>query len=166
MQWRTVSANKNYEVSDTGLVRRIAGGSGKIKKPWKNNKGYLLVDLWQNNKRKAHTVHRLVAFAFLGNPPSEKHEVAHGDGDKLNNHFSNLRWATPKENCADRILHGTNHGARGEKHGKAKLTEDDVGKIRFLISQGHSNTEIAEIFNVSQGNISLIKLGKRWAWLN
>jgi len=43
-------------------------------------------------------VHRLVAKMFLDNP-EDKRTVDHIDGDKLNNHVSNLRWMTYKENA-------------------------------------------------------------------
>jgi hypothetical protein len=36
-----------------------------------------------------------VAEAFIGPQPSPRHQVAHYDGVRDNNHYSNLRWATP-----------------------------------------------------------------------
>jgi hypothetical protein len=35
------------------------------------------------------------------------HQAAHGDGAGLNNRLANLRWATRRENEADKIKHGT-----------------------------------------------------------
>jgi hypothetical protein len=43
-------------------------------------------------------VHRIVAFAFLGSPPSGKHVVDHIDRDRTNNRVENLRWLSPLEN--------------------------------------------------------------------
>jgi len=43
-------------------------------------------------------VHRIVAFAFLGRPPSEKHVVDHIDTNGSNNRTENLRWVTRLEN--------------------------------------------------------------------
>lgn len=46
----------------------------------------------------SHAVHRIVAFAFLGSPPSEKHIVDHIDTDRSNNCATNLRWVTQLDN--------------------------------------------------------------------
>lgn len=44
-------------------------------------------------------VHRLVARAFLGHPPTVNHcQVHHRDGVKCNNHVSNLEYVTPSQN--------------------------------------------------------------------
>lgn len=43
-------------------------------------------------------VHRIVAFAFLGSPSSEKHVVDHIDRNRANNRVENLRWLSPLEN--------------------------------------------------------------------
>lgn len=43
-------------------------------------------------------VHRIVAFAFLGNPPSNLHVVDHIDTNRRNNRPENLRWITRLEN--------------------------------------------------------------------
>jgi hypothetical protein len=43
-------------------------------------------------------VHRAVAEAFLGEAPNPSDTVNHKDGNKLNNHYSNLEWISQKEN--------------------------------------------------------------------
>ncbi len=50
--------------------------------------------------------HRAIAEAFIPNPEN-KPDVAHWDGNGLNNEVTNLRWATEKENMADKKRHGT-----------------------------------------------------------
>lgn len=75
-----------------------------------------------------------------------------------------LFLGTNKDNSDDKISKGRDRYAvqNGQKNGNAKLTENDVSEIRKLISEGITNKKIAEIFNVSQQNISIIKHKKSW----
>ena len=57
-------------------------------------------------------------------------------GDYMNNHLTNLRWGTRKENVQDSIRHGTK--ARGERNGSARLTEADVVEMRRRWAAGES----------------------------
>ena len=59
--------------------------------------GYCNIELHKDGKPIMKYVHRLVAEAFVPNPDC-KPQVNHKDGDKLNNHFSNLEWVTASEN--------------------------------------------------------------------
>lgn len=70
-----------------------------------------------------------------------------------------LRWATQKENIADKKAHGT-HQAR-EKHGMAKLTSKDVERIRSLRGEMYQ-WQIAEQYGISQTNVSAIQRGETW----
>lgn len=84
--------------------------------PISDTDGYLKVRLVVKGKRRNIKVHRLVALAFLGAPPSPFHEVRHIDGNRLNNHAENLAWGTSKENADDRERHGRT--SRGERHAR------------------------------------------------
>lgn len=55
---------------------------------------------------KMTMVHVLVAAAFLG-PRPDGMQVRHADGDRFNNHLSNLCYGTSKDNTDDAIRHGT-----------------------------------------------------------
>lgn len=94
-KWRVIDSNPNYQVSDTGRVRRCGSENDRSTR---DRHGYPSVDLYQDGKRKTVRVHRLVAEAFVPNP-GDKPEVNHKDGDKHNNNSSNLEWVTSKENC-------------------------------------------------------------------
>lgn len=106
-QWRP-SHCPGYAVSSDGLVMSTRPGRlGKLIAPYQDDDGYVHVTTTIDGRGKRVAVHRMVALAFLGQPPSPLHQVAHGDGDPSNNHAANLRWATAKENQADRVRHGT-----------------------------------------------------------
>ena len=61
-------------------------------------------------------VHRLVAHAFLGPPPSQAAwQVNHMDGNCSNNHIDNLEWATRSENVRHSFATNPSRGNAGSK---------------------------------------------------
>ena len=63
-----------------------------------DSKGYKYLDIRsQNAKLKCPKVHRLVAEAFIPNPDNLP-QINHIDGNKRNNHISNLEWVSNKNN--------------------------------------------------------------------
>lgn len=96
MKWKKCADDRfpDYEISDTGLVRR----NGKILKPSISKRdGYVSVGLYHHCFHKTIKVHRLVALAFI--PTNDtKLDVNHKDGNKQNNSVSNLEWCTRSEN--------------------------------------------------------------------
>lgn len=84
-------------VTKNGKVRHYKGQimSGRIKKG--EYQGYILYDLFKNNKRVTMRAHKLVAEAFIPNPNNHT-EINHKDGNKQNNHVDNLEWCSRGEN--------------------------------------------------------------------
>ncbi len=164
LEWRIIPGWPEYEISEYGHVRRrLPGGStiGKVGRVLRPSAGrYQHVYLHGHAGRRHITIHRLVALAFIGQTPSEKHQVAHNDGNPKNNHYSNLRYATPAENAADKLLHNT--VARGERVGPSKFTECSVHQIRALAAKGVAQELIAEIFETSQSHIGRIVRRELW----
>ena len=69
-----------------------------------------------SKERGTFLVHRLVALTFLGCPEGyEKMDVNHIDGDKSNNHYSNLEWVTHHENLKHAGRTGLFSGLRSER---------------------------------------------------
>ncbi len=69
-----------------------------------------------------------------------------------------LREGEAIENSSDMVTRGRQ--AKGEKHGNAKLKDDDVRAIRGLLEQGKSLAQIGAKFGVTKTTISGIKTGK------
>jgi hypothetical protein len=165
IEWRPIPGYEAYSISEYGEVKRVIFGQNghepKTLKATPDGDGYLDVTLARPGaKPKMMRVHRLVAMAFHGPAPSEKHIVAHNDGTRTNNHYSNLRWATQKENHGDRKKHGTHtHGSRSHL---ARLTEEAVIDIRERHEAGLSIRKLSRIHGVSPLTISDIVKGRSW----
>lgn len=85
-----------YWVNEYGQVKNSE--TGLILKPKIDRYGYPCLNLnARDGTRSYPTIHRLVACAFI--PREEgKNQVNHKDGNKLNNHVSNLEWSSAREN--------------------------------------------------------------------
>lgn len=95
--WKDIDGYEGiYQVSNLGNVRSLNWGKrGIVRNLYlkKQNRGYLHVELAKNGKRKAFTVHRLVANAFLENPNGYP-IINHKDENKQNNNVENLEWCS------------------------------------------------------------------------
>jgi hypothetical protein len=93
-----VYKDERYSVRDNGAILRHAREGKRLRKydnQWTfgkpNNYGYMLI--------VSEVVHRIVATAFHGDPPSEHNIVDHIDTNRQNNRPENLRWLTKLENA-------------------------------------------------------------------
>ncbi|MGR5435257.1 HNH endonuclease signature motif containing protein [Vibrio owensii] len=157
---------KIYSHSQVREVRNRWGGlttrlfKGRWKKLGSSSGGYKTVELYKDTVRKLALVHRLVAEAFIPNPDN-KPFVNHIDGDKTNNHVSNLEWCTPKENTVHAIRTGL-FNQDGEDSSNSKLLDSEVRAI-FLDDRPYP--DISDEYKISGAQISRIKKGKRWKHL-
>lgn len=94
-EWRDIPGYEGeYQVSNFGRVRCIKYFRiPKLLKTKAYQDGTLFVELGKNEQTHKRRVHHLVAEAFIEKPETDKHlEVNHKDGNKANNHVSNLEW--------------------------------------------------------------------------
>ncbi|PWJ43665.1 NUMOD4 domain-containing protein [Sediminitomix flava] len=97
-EWKQLDfTDHKYEISNYGKVKSFARNSkGELIKG-RDSTGYLQLDLRVKGKRKSFFIHRLVAEYFCRKSYANSTIVIHKDGDKKNNHFSNLEWCLPEE---------------------------------------------------------------------
>jgi hypothetical protein len=161
--WKDVVGYEGvYKISSCGKLKRIyKTKKDSILKCSINQSGYVCARIRINGGFKNIKVHRLVCIAFLENPLNKPH-VNHKNGIKTDNRLENLEWVTPLENNTHALETGLVQKI-GEKHSSAKLTTEQVLKIRELSSQGISGGKIAKIIGiVGRNHINDIIKRKKW----
>jgi len=149
-KWESVLNWPAYEVSNMGNVR---GRYGRIKTF--SVQGYLTFNVSKKRDVRASLrVHREVLRSFVGD---SELCCCHNDGDKLNNHLTNLRWDTHKGNEADKVEHGTK--MQGESHHQSKLTKMQA---IFVKTSSLGGAELARKFGISRSQIYNIRKSRSW----
>jgi len=147
-----------YQVSSLGRVYSLF--YNRILKPFRNQKGYLRVDL-RGKKRTTKVVHRLVLEAFTG--PQPKLQVNHINGIKDDNRLENLEWVTNQQNIDHAWKLGLGFRLTGSLHPRATVTEEDVLKIRNTkLSSNYGIEDLAKEFNTTGHVIRGIRYNKNW----
>ena len=162
----------SYQVSNMGRVRgldrviAIKDGSmrkhkGKVLKLYLGNTGYERAMLYDDNGAINKTVHRLVLETFKPHVDMNDLQVNHIDGNKLNNHLTNLEWVT----ASDNIRHAHDTGlinTRGEGSPNTKLSNADVLEILQRLDTGELHRDIGSDYGVSKSCITKINAGITW----
>lgn len=173
--WKPVVGYEgHYEVSDAGRVRSVAriveqpSRRGSIRKrnlksrmrlAIKDRAGYFRIGLSKGNTPKPLWVHHLVAAAFIG-PRPEGLQINHKSGNRADNRALNLEYVTGQENR----IHAVNvlGVGRGEKHGMAKLTAEQVHSIHQDRRGGMAAVEIAKRYGIDPSTVRRIVTGRAW----
>ena len=162
-----------YSVSDLGRMRSeprvIQRRDGtncsvreRIMKTHTSRHGYPMCTLrTPQMEYRHHSVHRLVALAFLG-PCPEGMEVCHQDGNRANPRLDNLRYDTHVNNMSDKKRHGTH--TLGEVHSRATLTDAQVYEIRaHAAEKALTQSQIGALYGVGRENVCGIHTRRLWA---
>ena len=129
-KWKIINGYPDYAISDTGYVKSLR--FNRILKASVNGSSYGHVNLLCGKRKKTWAVHRLVIEHFGPLRPESYSIVDHVDGNKANNHISNLEWVSIRENT----LRGY-----GNQDKKIKVLE--------LRQQGMTFKQIAEAVSMS-----------------
>lgn len=182
VEWRdVVGFEELFSVSSDGRV--FSKRSSKELKLHKNKRGYINVATRVGGKygiAYCFKVHRLVAEAFLEQPSAELVEecaankvgkviVRHLDGNKENNHYSNLAWGTYKDNMDDWLNSEGYDEAISKRSGvlnaASVLTEELVHFIRQNYKPRCRNwgtRAIAEKLGIHHSTVSRVLTGARY----
>lgn len=150
---------KKYYVTEDGKV------FNKFKQlsPVFNGRGYLVLGLMIDGKRKTIAIHRLVALAFIDNP-NNLPEVNHIDGNRTNNSVSNLEWISHSDN----IRHSynlENRSAVGANNANCKYNEKTIREICEYLVKGLKSSEIRDLgYNYSL--VRSVKRRKNWTHIS
>lgn len=158
-EWRAVVGFEGfYEVSSDGRIRH-ARFNRELKQV--AARGYKHAHLSRTHPRLTKTarVHHLVAAAFLG-PRAAGIEVNHKNCDKADNRVENLEYVTSQENTAHAVQMGRQ--PRGERHGRAKLTESQVKEIA---ASREPLKVVAARYGIERSTVWYIRKRKLWKHL-
>jgi len=157
--WKDVKGYEGiYQINENGEIKSLKRKTpvtytsiDKILKPqlYNNYYGYKLS---KNGKLKTHSLHKLLAIAFINNLNNYK-VVNHKDGNALNNDLNNLEWCTYSYNT----FHGYEHN--GRLNPNRKLSEFEVIEIKEKLKNPYWGIvrDLSNEYNVSKWIISLIK---------
>lgn len=152
--------NTNYFITKEGKVFNSKNKELKLD----SSTEYLRILLYYpDGTTRKQVVHRLVAKAFVPNPEN-KPIVNHIDGNKLNNHFSNLEWVTIKENAE----HASRLGLltyRGSNHHNSTYSEEVIENILKLLSEGYRNCDVCSELGLPKNIVSSVRNGASWKHL-
>lgn len=157
--WKPIPRFNRYQVSNLGRVK----SDKTILRSRNMGAGYRAVTLYENGAHHRY-VHRLVAFAFLGDGPDGA-EINHKDGDKTNNALSNLEYCTHKQNIAhawSAKLLPQPPVMLGSKHPRASINEKQAATILQLVANGIGNAEISRRLNISKWTVESVKYRRCW----
>lgn len=155
---KVIDGFPNYEITYSGKIISNTRSNTKYLKPIVKDNDYLYINLWNKGKQSQFLLHRLVAIYFVPNPLNKKY-VNHKDADKENVCADNLEWVTSSENT----IHAFENDLlpHGEDHHYCKITDKDVKEIiKRYKNENISQAKLAEDYDTTQSNISLIVLGK------
>ncbi len=147
-RWLNIDGYPGYRVSDSGTV--WSDRSSKEKRSFPDKKGYMRVQVYSATTSKPYTfkVHRLVAQHYIPNP-NDLPQINHLDGNKTNNHVSNLEWCTNEQNQAHALANGLATGRFIERQDIAPL----LPKIAGALIDGYTIRQIAIRLNAGDGTI-------------
>lgn len=107
-----IKDSRDY-ASPEGYIFKESGKTGLyLKAKVSINQGYAYCGINYGQKIITRRVHRIIAETFIPNLENKK-QINHIDGNKLNNNYNNLEWATASENTKHAFDSGLAENKKG-----------------------------------------------------
>lgn len=155
-----VGYKKYFWITETGVL--ISRRTKKILSQYLNVKGYLSHATRIGGRKgieKAFRIHRLVGMAFCDIPDHHKDkafdelEINHIDGNKINNHYTNLEWCNAQENTDHAWQNGLIKLRIGIESSVPKFNIEQIHQIDKL-AKTKTRKEISKIFGCNTSTIT------------
>lgn len=137
IKFRAWDGSGKYVAGSDGLIYSTDfnhTGKTKALKGDQDKDGYPHVLMNIGGKRVYRRVHKLIAMAFLDEPPTPRHQINHINGVRTDNRPTNLNYMTSQENTRDGF-------ARGRKISGEQIEAMRQGTVRFNHSRWHQSKE-------------------------
>lgn len=158
-------SNNHYLVSNFGRVKSFMYNKteGRIMRACKMG-NFLVVKIRIDKKMVNWYIHRLVATVFIPKESDEMIHVVHVDLNYKNNHVSNLSWAK-RDKLIENLKTRNALSNKRQKPNNTKLKESDVALLKSMILNGVTNVKISKLFCISQMQVTRIKRGENWGYV-
>lgn len=144
--WKEVKDYEGvYYISNYGRIKTTNYGV-LIRKPTIQKNGYENVRLWKDGKCKFFLIHRMVYSHFIGTLDNNL-VIDHIDGDKTNNHYSNLQQITSRVNTNKAISNKYMKGVKKINNGGYYTACMNVKYKRYYLGCFKTIEEANEAYN-------------------
>lgn len=157
---RKIKNHEKYTITDDGTIYSYKYNRKTQLKTYFDKNGYENIKVSDGGIYYHWLIHRLVAEAFIDNPNNYE-EVDHIDGNRKNNHISNLRWCNRKFNLEQ--SYNTMNPIRNYKVALLKIGNKEIGYFKgtklacdYAATLGYSHSSLRKYRRCRDAEIIII----------